>query len=157
MQISRYNFYCQMHWGTRVDTMVYIKRAVQYQSTTKWTPLSTIYPLLTHWGRATHICVSKLTIIGSENGLSPGRRQAIIWTNDGILLIGPFGTNFSEILIEIYAFSFKKIDLKMSSGKWRPLCLGLNVLKHAWQIVNAVTPSEQHWIYTWYINTLLCC
>ena len=32
---------------------------------------------------------SKLTITGSDNGLSPGRRQAIIWTNDGILLIGP--------------------------------------------------------------------
>ena len=46
---------------------------------------------------------SKLTIIGSDNGLSPGRRQAIIWTNAGtcILLIGPLGTNFSEILIEI--------------------------------------------------------
>ena len=56
--------------------------------------------LLTHWGRVTHICVSKLTIIGSDNGLSLGRRQAIIWTNDGILLIWPLGTNFSEILIE---------------------------------------------------------
>ena len=39
------------------------------------------------------------TIIGSDNGLSPGRHQAIIWTNDGILLIGTLGTNFSEILI----------------------------------------------------------
>ena len=43
--------------------------------------------LLTHWGRVTHICVSNLTIIGSDNGLSTGRRQAIIWTNAGILLI----------------------------------------------------------------------
>ena len=84
--------------------------------------------VLTHWGRATHICVGKLTIIGSDNGLSPGRRQAIIWTSAGILLIGPLRTNFSEILIEIYTFSFKKIDLKVSSGKWRPSCLGLNVL-----------------------------
>ena len=84
---------------------------------------------LTHWGRVTHKCVGKLTIIGSDNDLSPGRRQAIIWTNDGILLIGPLGTNFSEILIEIYTFSFKKIHLKVSSGKWRPSCLGLNVLK----------------------------
>ena len=41
------------------------------------------------------ICVGKLTIIGSDNGLLPGRRQAIIWTNDGILLIPPLGTNFS--------------------------------------------------------------
>ena len=83
---------------------------------------------LTHWGRVTHICVSKLTIIGSDNGLSPGRRQAITWTNVGILLIGPLGTNFSEMLIEMHTFSFKKIHFKMSSGKWRPSCLGLNVL-----------------------------
>ena len=86
------------------------------------------YIHLTHWGRVTHICVSKLTIICSYNGLSPGRRQAIIWTNAGILLIGPLGTNFSEILIEIQTFSFKKMHLKMSSGKWRPSCLRLNVL-----------------------------
>ena len=33
---------------------------------------------LTHWGHVTHICVSSLIIIGSDNGLSPGRRQAII-------------------------------------------------------------------------------
>ena len=52
-----------------------------------------IYPLhglgdLTHWGRVTHICVSKQTIIGSDNSLSPDQRQAIIlWTNAGILLI----------------------------------------------------------------------
>ena len=76
----------------------------------------------------THVCVSKLTIIGSDNGLSPDRRQAIIWTNAGILLIGPMGTNVSETLIEIHTFSFKKMHLKMSSGKWRPFCLGLNVL-----------------------------
>ena len=83
---------------------------------------------LTHWGRVTHICVGKLTIIGSDNSLSPGRRQAIIWTNAGILLFGPLGTNFSEILIEIQAFSLKKIRLKMSSAKCGSFCLGLNVL-----------------------------
>ena len=84
--------------------------------------------VLTHWGRVTHICLSKVTIIVSDNGLSPGRRQAIIWNNAGILLIGPLGTNFIGILIEIHTFSFKKMHLKMSSGKWRPFCLGLNVL-----------------------------
>ena len=84
--------------------------------------------ILTHWGRVTHICVSKLITIGSDNGLSPGRRQAIIWTNAGILLIGTLGTNFSEILSEIHIFSFKEMHLKMSSGRWRPFCLGLNEL-----------------------------
>ena len=39
----------------------------------------------------THVCVSNLTIIGADNGLSPGRRQAIIYTNTGILLIRTIG------------------------------------------------------------------
>ena len=85
---------------------------------------------LTHWDRVTHICVSKLTSVGSDNGLSPSRRQVIILTNTGILLIGPLGTNFSETLIEIHIFPFKKMHSKMSSGKCRPFCLGLNVLTH---------------------------
>ena len=72
------------------------------------------------WGRATHICVGNLTIIGSVNGLSPGRRQAIIWANAVILSIGPLGTNFGEILIKIIPFSFKKMRSKVSSGKRRP-------------------------------------
>ena len=94
----------------------------QYRLTFNWPPPPSTHPsfYLTHWGRVTHICVSKLTIIGSDNGLSPDRRQAIIWTNAGILLIGPLGTNFSEILFEILIFSFKKMLLNVSSGKWRP-------------------------------------
>ena len=63
--------------------------------------------LSNHWGRVTFICISTLTIIGSNNGFSPGWRQAIIWTNAGILLIEPLGTNFSELLIEIHIFSFR--------------------------------------------------
>ena len=82
----------------------------------------------THWGRVMHICVGNLTIIGSDNGLSPGRHQAIIWTNAGILSIGSLETNLSEILVEIFTFSFKKMYLKVSSAKWRPFCLGLNAI-----------------------------
>ena len=93
-----------------------------------WQQICLDLNVLTHWGRVTHICVSKLTTIGSDNGLSPGRRQAIIWTNDGILLIRTLGTNFSEILSEILTLSFKKMRLKVSSAKCRPYCLGLNVL-----------------------------
>ena len=81
----------------------------------------------------THICVGKLIIIGSDNGLSPGRRQAIIWTNDRILLIGPLGTNINEISNEIHIFSFGKMHLKMSSAKWRLFRLGLNVLKWSYE------------------------
>ena len=79
---------------------------------------------LAYWGWVTHICVSKLTIIGFDNDLSPDRRQAIIGTNAGILLIRSLGTNFSEI----HTFSFKKMCLKVLSAKWRPFCLCLSVL-----------------------------
>ena len=80
----------------------------------------TILLWLTHWGQVRHLCVGKLTIIVSDNGLSPGWRQAITWTNDGILLIRTLETNFIEILIRIHTFSVKKMDLKMLSGKWQP-------------------------------------
>ena len=82
---------------------------------------------LIHWGWVTHICVGKLTIIGSDNGLSPGRRQAIIGTNAGILLIGALGAKFNQILIAVHTCSFKKMHFKLSSAKWLPFCLGLNV------------------------------
>ena len=58
----------------------------------------------------------KLTIIGSDNGLSLGQCQAIIWTNAGILLIRPLGTNYSEILIAIETFSLNSLWLVMSYG-----------------------------------------
>ena len=99
------------------------KVLITYPGRSVWTLAALNDSLLTHWGRVMHICVSKLTSIVSDNGLSPGWRQAIIWTNAGILLIGPLGTNSSEILIGIRTFWFKK----MSSGKWRPFCFGLNV------------------------------
>ena len=52
----------------------------------------------------THMCVSKLSIIGSDNGLLPGWHKAIIWTNAGILLIWTLGTHFSEILSKMHRF-----------------------------------------------------
>ena len=75
---------------------------------------------LTHWGWVMQICVSKLAIIDSDNGLS--HDQAIIWTSAGILLIGPLGAKFSEILIEIHASSFRKMQLKMPQWQlYKPL------------------------------------
>ena len=50
--------------------------------------------VLTHWGRVTHICVGKLIVIGSDNGMSPDRRQAIIWPTAGLLSIGPLANIF---------------------------------------------------------------
>ena len=66
-----------------------------------WHMASLSHNVLTHWGRVTHICISQLITIVSDNGLSPDRRQASIWNNDGILLFGPMGRNFSEILKDI--------------------------------------------------------
>ena len=118
----------------------------------------------------THICISNLANIGSDNGLSPGQRQAIIWTNAGILLIRPWGTNFSEILFENHTFSFNKMCSKLSSAKWRPFCLGLNVLRdfqHHWSFTqqNPMTFAHKGVVITklWYftcsdqtINFLAC-
>ena len=78
-----------------------------------WTVFHTSH-ILTHWGRTTHIYISK--------------RQAIIWNNAVILLIGPLRPNFSEMLIKIHSISFKKMRLTMSSGKRWPTFIGLNVL-----------------------------
>ena len=104
--------------------------------------------VLTHWGRMTHICVGKLTIIGSDNGLSPERRQAIIWTNAEILLIGPLGTTFSEILIEIQTFSLKKIRLKMSSAKCCSFRLGLNELINHLTLMMGISVTWKDSLYT---------
>ena len=78
------------------------------------------FNLLTHWDRVTHICISKLTIIG------PATSHYL--TNAGLLLIGQLGT--SEILLEILTFLFKKMRLKVLSTKQWPFCLGLNVLSN---------------------------
>ena len=116
-----YGLYCHfMRLLVRVDVRI-LATLITHIPTPNTIPL-------THWGRVTHICVANLTTIDSDNGLSPGRRQAIVWTNVGILLIEPLGTNFSDILIEVITFSVKKMHLKMSSGNLWPFCLGLNEL-----------------------------
>ena len=102
---------------------------------------------LTHWGQVMHICVSNLATIGSDNCLSPSRHQAIIGTNAGILLIGPKGTNLSEVSNELHTFSFKKMHLNVSSVKWQPFCLGLNEL----------TPSNHMPCLIPHCSTILLC
>ena len=86
---------------------------------------------LSHWGVMTYICISKITTIGTDVGLSPGLHQTIIWTNAGIL-IGPLGTNFSETVISTHTFSSKKMHLKnavykMASISSRTQCVKANI------------------------------
>ena len=95
--------------------------------------------VLTHWGRVTHICVDHIAIIGSDNGLWPGRRQAIIWTIIGILLIEPLGTKYQWIFHQNYnifcqenAFEnvFRKLVAILSRPQWDNCsCL---VLQFSW-------------------------
>ena len=111
---------CCISFYINSDYLRYLSSSIIYFS----------FVVLTHWGRVTHICVGNLTIIVSDNGWSPDRRQAIIGTNAGVLSIEPLGINFSEISMEIQTFSFRKMRSKSSSAKWRPFSLGLNVLIH---------------------------
>ena len=62
--------------------------------------------------------------ISSGNGLVPNRRKDTTWNNVDLLFIGSLGTNFGENLIEILAFSRKKMCLTISSAKLRPFCPG---------------------------------
>ena len=123
--LKLHNQYHGCWWPGDASSQVIISHGMDiiHQNILEWAPEG-----LTLRGRKTHICVGNLTIIGSDNGLSPGRRQDIIWSKAGILLIWLLGTNFSEILIIILRVSFKKMHFKGLSAKWRPFFLGLNVL-----------------------------
>ena len=155
-----------LHWipdvswpqiGTAVNVTLFVNNSLLASPGLKnvWsasTEFQTLFPTLRPSDAFMH-----LTIIGSDNGLAPGWRQTIIWTNDGILSIGPLGTNFSEILIGIQTFSFKKMHLKMASAKWRPFCLSLNVLTpfengasiHGY-LINSWTNDDQNlWVNPW--------
>ena len=98
----------------------------------------------------THICVGKLTIISSDYGLSPGRRQVNFWTNAGLKLIRTLETNCREILSEIRTFSFQKIYLSMPSGIFPPFCFGLNALTWGIPTSRIIDPINITWtIWIW--------
>ena len=104
-------------------------------------------PSGTHTHTHIYICVAKITISVSDNGLSPGRRQAILWNNAGILLIGLSGTNFSETLVGIQTFHSRKRTWKCCLQKWRIFCLGLNEL---WGLFYAAPCSIIHGVHAVY-------
>ena len=91
----------------------------------------------------THICVDELTIIASDNGLSPGRRQAIIWTNAGILSIEPLGINFSEmtsILSRPQCVKYHDISISDRGLASLNLCVCIIVI----YLVNGMCTNEQN-------------
>ena len=79
---------------------------------------------LNHCDRVTHICVGSLAIIGSDNGLSPGRCQAIIWTNAGILLSGPRNKCqwklYRHRYIFIQEYAVENVAWEMAAISYRP-------------------------------------
>ena len=86
MQDSKtYGTFVLSHCDFHIRNIVYDENTGKYKMIDYYRQIF----VLTHWGRVTYICVGDLTIIGSDNGLSPVRRQAIIWTIVGMLLIGP--------------------------------------------------------------------
>ena len=96
--------------------------------------------VLIHWGRVTHICVSKLTVVGSDNGLPPGRRQAIVWTNAEILLIGPSGTCFRNLNRNSYVFIQENAFCKMAAICFWPQC----VKQHDEVVIRNYPDSKVH-------------
>ena len=76
-----------------------------------------------------HLFIGNLTIMGSDNGFLPSQCQAIIWPNDRMLLVGPLGTNFSEILIKILTVSFnafERVVCGMTAILSQPHCVNQN-------------------------------
>ena len=102
MQDSKtYGTFVLCHCDFHIRNIVYDENTGKYKMIDYYLQIF----VLTHWGRVTYICVGDLTIIGSDNGLSPVRRQATIWTNVGMLLIWSLGTNLNENLFRIWKFS----------------------------------------------------
>ena len=102
------------------------------------------------------MCVSEQTFTVSDNGLSPDRRHAIIWTNAGILLIRALGANFSEILSKSHTIPFKKMYFIMSSVKWRSSFLGLNVWRYDKEFLHFIK-FETNYIHKQINKTLKQC
>ena len=106
--------------------------------------------ILTHLPLVPHIYASvNWVIIGSGNGMSPVRRQAIIWTNAGLLSIELLGTSFSEIGIGILSFSCKKMHLKMSSAQEAAI-----LSRRRWVKITFTSPRSK-WVLCSYIHSFL--
>ena len=107
------------------------------------------------------ICVQKCKCIFFKNKNAPWKLKSSNFSLflsahhvDSVFHVKPLSLifqwffNFSEIIIEIHIFSSKRMHLNMLSGKWRPFCLGLNVLRllhedHSLKIELSVV-TQQH-------------
>ena len=113
---------------------------------------------LTHWGQVMHICVIKLTIIGSDNGLSPGQRHAIIWTNDVIFVNWILGSKLQwNLNRNLYIFIDENVVWKMVAILPRPQCVklshptGVSELSASGWVLHVITMSTKYAI-SYYLN-----
>ena len=133
------------HWGSVALTFdQFYRKCPRYQFVKwdwqiylwKYLPQLSEANGLTHWRRVSHICGGESTITGSDNGLSLGRRQAIIWSSAGVLLIWTLGTNFNRILIGIQTFSIHENAFENVVCEMTSICLGLNGWTEGWKDMN---------------------
>ena len=128
--------------------------------------------IITHWGLVTHICISKWAIIGSDNGLSPGRRQAIIWTNNGWYIVkwaprNKLQWNLNQnSYIFIQENVFEIVVWKMAAILSQPQCVKdqiemiliwiIVLLSAAWEDVNLAPAAGERFliIRSWIIDGL---
>ena len=106
----------------------------------------------THWGWVMHVCVSKLNINGSDNGLAPTMWQTIHYLNQWWNVVNWTLRNKLQWNFKWNPYIFiQEMYLNVSSAKWRPLCLCLNVLNHLpiWEIKWIVSKLGQHHAYWW--------
>ena len=84
---------------------------------------------LTHCNLVTPYGVKNLGNFGPDSALSLIRYRVITWNNRDILLIGPIGTNCSDIPIKLPTLSFKKMHFKRSAAKYQPYLFMPDMLK----------------------------
>ena len=113
---------------------------------------------LTHWGRVRYICIRKVIIIGSDNDLSPGWCQAIIWTNAGILLIEPLGNKLQWNLNQNFYFfiqenAFEHVVWKMATIVSQPQCVN-GLINYYATLADSSSALIRRISYSWILNAI---
>ena len=137
-----FEIWCRLYWG--FDGI-----SIHKANLLKFVPRYRLHKKLAFDGvnslRLSDTCMRQL--IGSDNGLSLGRRQAIVWANAGLFLIWPVETKFSELLNHNHTFSFKKMPwswrLPNGGHLTRPQCVNDSLLEMQ-QAVNAIQTNVKH-------------
>ena len=125
-----------------------------------WVPFSNNASALTHWGRATHICVGKLTIIGSDNGLSPWPVPSDYLNQCWNIVHWTIGNKFQcNVNRNWYIFikenPFENVVWKMSAILSRPQCVKTFHFTGHLTVSSKIYPSQPQTKKMFGINSLL--